>query len=461
MYDDLSLRTVDSSSISFKPTTIHDMMKLRALALFICSGQYLLSSVTRAEAEVCTDPETCGEDHAPPKKKRKQKVKTILERLGVDDDDVIPKQGRSAQKMKQKSPPMKRKKKQSQPNEDEDFMRHLENEVEVVPISELFKSLVEYQVYPTGTVTSTMQRYVERSLLAQSPPQESGSYVSFGSLLDLSSVYSFTWSGSTAFNGKVGWMSSLIHRKDINSGKELCDLSLEEDYKNKFRCQLPVTVDKFLSIRGFSKDLREEMEEAKEYGVLDKGKFFVGNIMELQLDEKFDTIIANGLLAAVDKDTDASALPMEDMDIIVERIVSLLKPGGAVYFIGNAVLKQVNKPAAEVYHQILAVADAAKRLSGEISKRDISADWVERTLSRLGLVTTSKLFPVQYSEEDVDSTVKDAMEWIEEMDASPDFKQSFKKMLEDLQERASDEFDGEEVYVGEDSYVVVGQLPSS
>lgn len=76
-------------------------------------------------------------------------------------------------------------------------------------------------------------------------------------------------------------------------------------------------------------------------------------------------------------------------------------------------------------------------------------------------MTTSKLFPVQYSEEDVDSTVKDAMEWIEEMDASPDFKQSFKKMLEDLQERASDEFDGEEVYVGEDSYVVVGQLPSS
>ena len=101
------------------------------------------------------------------------------------------------------------------------------------------------------------------------------------------------------------------------------------------------------------------------------------------------------------------------------------------------------------------------QLSGEISKRDISAEWVERTLSRLGLETTSKLFPVQYSEEDVDSTVDDTMSWIDEMEASPDFKKSFKKMLTDLHERANDEFDGEEVYVGEDTYVVVGHLPSA
>ena len=158
-------------------------------------------------------------------------------------------------------------------------------------------------------------------------------------------------------------LSSLIHRKRINRGKELCDLSVEEDYDNKFKCQLPVTVDKFLSIRGNAKDLREEMVDARKYGVLDKGRFFAGNIMEMEVEEKFDTIIANGLLAAVDVDADASALPMEDMDIVVERIVSLLEPGGTVYFVGNAVLKQVNGPAAEVYHQILAVADAAKRVS--------------------------------------------------------------------------------------------------
>jgi len=114
----------------------------------------LLSSVARAdEAGVCTDPETCGEDSktkgAPPKKKRKQKVKTILERLGIDEEDMIPK--RSTQKTKQKSPPKKKKKKQSQPSEDEDFMRFLENDVQVVPRSELFKDLTEYQVYPTGT----------------------------------------------------------------------------------------------------------------------------------------------------------------------------------------------------------------------------------------------------------------------------------------------------------------------
>lgn len=57
--------------------------------------------------------------------------------------------------------------------------------------------------------------------------------------------------------------------------------------------------------------------------------------------------------------------------------------------------------------------------------------------------------------------MKDTMEWIDEMEASPDFIQSFKKMLEDLHQRARDEFDGEEVYVGEDSYVVVGRLPSA
>jgi len=162
-------------------------------------------------------------------------------------------------------------------------------------------------------------------------------------------------------------MSSLIHREDINRGKELCDLSVEEDYSNNFsnnfKCQLPVNVDKFVSIRGTDKGLREEMEEAKKYGVLDKGNFIVGNIMELQMEEKFDTIIANGLLAAVDKDTDASALPMEDMDVVVEQVVSLLKPGGTVYFVGNACMKQVNGPAAEVYYQILAVSDAAKRVS--------------------------------------------------------------------------------------------------
>ena len=124
------------------------MMKLRALVtLLICSGQ---SSVTRAEAQVCSNPESCGEPSAPPKKKRKQKVKTILERLGED----VPTQGRSAPKLKQQSPPENKrenKKKLSQPSEDEDFMQRLQNEVEVVPSSELFKSLSDYQVYPTGT----------------------------------------------------------------------------------------------------------------------------------------------------------------------------------------------------------------------------------------------------------------------------------------------------------------------
>ena len=195
---------------------------------------------------------------------------------------------------------------------------------------ELRDALVEFYVDYTstpGSITSNMQRHVERTHVAKNSDKSSNEgYISFGSLLDISTISDSTWAGSTDFGVKIPWVASLLNRKELVpkiSGKPC---SLDDLSNNNNECVIGATVDKYTIVRGNVEEVQqEEMALAAEFGILDKGRgeILFSNVMDLNFpdEQKFDTIVANGVLAAVDTYLDPKSKQMEDMDMVLELVM--------------------------------------------------------------------------------------------------------------------------------------------
>lgn len=316
-------------------------------------------------------------------------------------------------------------------------------------------------------VSSKMQRHVERALLTktQNDDEYYNEYPSFGSMLDISSIIASTLAGSTGFGDKIAWIASLINRKLLIGDETPCtaDQLNSEDVDDAPSCLIGATAENYVSVRGKIEVARDEKTLATEFGIVSKGNFLVGNIMDLDLGgRKFDTIVANGVLAAVDSDMDSKAKSMEDMDLVLERLISLLNPGGSLYLIGSAPLDEVEGPGG-IGMEVANVLDAAKSLSGEYPKRNLPASWIERNLSRLGLnVHTSTLFPNKSKYKDLARPIQEAKEWVDELPyLSSSFKNTYYNMLAELQDRAVEATRDGPIFTGDHTYIIGAQrLPA-
>ena len=285
-----------------------------------------IAGVHAVEAQQCTDPASCEEDT----------IKAI-----VDDHDIIP----------------------------ATFKKHLES-VEKYELHEMLESLKEIaaEICEDVGVTTLMQRHVERLLIAdQFPPsqtvEEDGGegYATFGSLLDISTEYSASWNGSTEFGGKVSWIGSMFWRKAIikHENKQPCKTDLSDDYDGSSdSCIHGVTINNYVSVRGNLDKKHEHMELAASWEILgdDQAQWRSGKIMDLDFGrQKFDTIICNGMLAGTE-------LELQDLDLILKKVTSLLKPGGIIFVIGTEPSRRVNGPE-NVVNEISDVINSAKIVS--------------------------------------------------------------------------------------------------
>ena len=91
---------------------------------------------------------------------------------------------------------------------------------------------------------------------------------------------------------------------------------------------------------------------AASWDVLDMGEWRVGTVMNLEFSQKFDTIVANGALTGTD----------DEVVAVMEKLTSLLKPGGVVFFVGIEPVGKVNGPE-RVYNEMLLQIESAKRVS--------------------------------------------------------------------------------------------------
>ena len=313
-------------------------------------------------------------------------------------------------------------------------------------------------------------------------------YASFGSVLHMSSG-----------DGLMSWLASLFHRKSIVDSNEdvnrPCRMDLLDDWDGG-ECLVGLTIEDYTSIRTSMDATRMDMVNAIKYDVLDRGEFLVhenGNWIDMDIDamfgdKKFDTIFADSVLGAFDDGDDGNAaIPMHDMDLVIERLIKLLKPGGTLYMIGKQRHARIEGDAISVLHSdIVHMLDAAKsvsissvidfclfgcqqltqgtnlQLTRETPKHDLPATWVHRTTKRLGLnIFSSTLFPTYYTQYDMFSLIEEAKEWVEFLKGEFDRKteESFLSVLDSLNARVEQVMDGEEVFTGGYDYVIAAEFP--
>ncbi|KAL7543508.1 hypothetical protein ACHAXR_012794 [Thalassiosira sp. AJA248-18] len=293
----------------------------------------------------------------------------------------------------------------------------------------------------------------------------SPTYVSFGSVLEI---------GRGTSGSGIPWLASLIHRRSIIDDLEArpCRTDLLDDYDNEYDdiCYIGATLDDFVSVRVSDELRRLDMTSAAEFGILDKGGFLVktnGNWLDMNVDvfggKKFDTIFAESILAAKDDEDDNPAIPMHDMDLVIERLASFLKPGGTLYLTGKQqhIVGEYG-PGGEVYHSAVNVLDAVKSLSREYPKHDLPASWVHRNMAKLGLnVYSSTLFPIYHAFGDLSSVIAEATEWVDDLESDDETKRGFYKVLFDLYQRGEDiaAYDST-FFAGGYKYIVTAELPS-
>ena len=190
-------------------------------------------------------------------------------------------------------------------------------------------------------------------------------YASFGSVLHVSSG-----------DGLMSWLASLLHRKSIVDSNEdanrPCRMDLLDDWDGG-ECLVGLTIEDYTSIRTSMDASRMDMVNAIKYDVLDRGDFLVhenGNWVDMDTnaifgDKKFDTIFAESVLGAFDDGDDGSAaIPMHDMDLVIERMIKLLKPGGTLYMIGKQQHERIEGDTISALHSdIIHMLDAAKSVS--------------------------------------------------------------------------------------------------
>ena len=183
------------------------------------------------------------------------------------------------------------------------------------------------------------------------------SFASFGTVLDLSAANT---DGGTVANS-LQWMASLLHRRSyvfstIDHEKPWeeplspCRTDLLDDYDTSDEyseedassiCLIGAEMTNFVSVRLDEKLTKGAVVKATKLNIVDYGEFINGGASnwldllsnkELLNGRTFDTIIVDGVLDANDDD---HALPMHMMDLVLEEIVQLLKPGGQLFVVGQ------------------------------------------------------------------------------------------------------------------------------
>mmetsp|Transcript_6875 Transcript_6875/g.11245 ORF Transcript_6875/g.11245 Transcript_6875/m.11245 type:complete len:486 (-) Transcript_6875:164-1621(-) len=350
------------------------------------------------------------------------------------------------------------------PGEDPGFLRHLSSlEIYEVPeMREALEQILQEMEANVGGITTLMQRHVERTLIQHQFPDggdDTDKYATFGSLLDVSTDYSVSWNGSTEFGGKPSWVASMFYREDIIQHEQTqpCRVDLKDDYDAEVDddecCLLGVTIRDYVGVRPTKEKKEEHMILSAYWDVLDMGKWRVGTVMNLEFGtQKFDTIVANGALTGTD----------DEVLAVMDKLTSLLKPGGVVFFVGIEPVGKVNGPE-KVYNEILQQIESAKRLGGEEPTRNVPATFINESLDRLGLTVFSSVhFPILPTLDDVRETTNGGKRWIDESRVlTPDSKKQYIAKLDELMTKTARVAKIGAVFAREYQYVIAAELPGN
>lgn len=135
--------------------------------------------------------------------------------------------------------------------------------------------------------------------------------------------------------------------------------------------------------------------ETQQLGV--SGNIVMGNWFSqrdpLVFDEKFDTILADYLIGAMD-----GFSPFQQ-DLMLPKLAALLNPGGRLYIVGlQPIPDKVHDPAGNIICQVRQVRDACILLAGHRCYREYPIDWIQRQLENMDDLKIMEMgqFPILY-----------------------------------------------------------------
>mmetsp|Transcript_31131 Transcript_31131/g.65739 ORF Transcript_31131/g.65739 Transcript_31131/m.65739 type:complete len:367 (+) Transcript_31131:655-1755(+) len=126
------------------------------------------------------------------------------------------------------------------------------------------------------------------------------------------------------------------------------------------------------------------------------GEIIIGNWdnVDFLLGRKFDTILADYLIGAID------GFSPYFQDLVFERLLQHLKPGGRIYVVGLTPIPDLLDGPENVFCKITRVRDACIKLAGDRCYREYPMNWIVRHLKRSGLqVIDTFSLPIRYTAE--------------------------------------------------------------
>ena len=218
--------------------------------------------------------------------------------------------------------------------------------------------------------------------------------VSFGDFLDAGT-------GSHSLR----WMASIIHRDRLllaatqQSEKTQSNANGQQSSSTTTAAAAPrVTMKSYTAITADESMRRRVHNEATELNITKYGDIIIGNWEDTTLlaGQKYDTIIADYLIGAMD------GFAPYYQDVIFERLIQHLRPGGCLFVIGLQPIPDSQQGGdGDVFCRITKVRDACILLANHRCYREYPLEWITRQINRIPTlhVTTTKQFPINYTYE--------------------------------------------------------------
>jgi hypothetical protein len=174
--------------------------------------------------------------------------------------------------------------------------------------------------------------------------------------------------------------------------------------------------------------------EADSLEISHLGKILIGNWFgdsPLQLNEQYDTILADYLIGAMD------GFSPHQQDLMIPKLVNYLKPGGRLYIVGLQPVPDSAPDEANIVCKVRQVRDACILLAGHRCYREYPVDWIQRQIEsnpQLDLLNTTT-FPIMYRHETIISQIKVGRSKFPHF-PTPELANEMKKVLDDLEQQS-------------------------
>ena len=211
-----------------------------------------------------------------------------------------------------------------------------------------------------------------------------------------------------------------------------------------------ITADKIMQ--------RNVQNEAEALGVSHLGEIVIGNWFgdapaPIELNEEYDTILADYLIGAMD------GFSPYKQDQMIGKLVSLLKPGGRLYVVGLQPIPDSAPGEANVICKVRQVRDACILLAGQRCYREYPLEWIQRQVEihpQLDLMNSST-FPILYRHKTIVKQIEVARSKLPHF-PSPELAEEMGKALDDLVAKSKEATDkaGGKIRLGFD-YIVTAQ----